>query len=202
MEEQMLKFRYKGKREYVHGPCMYKEISELIAPRINQSPGVFKMAMHALIRHQCRIIFGEVGEPLPSVAHPSAEFSFSGREKGLLGWLVETDEPVVDRYPYPEDDIVKVSHVEDKIIKIHQEVPFHPIEVLVAINKHLLLMLFPNAKGKWLFTRLELNRLLREDDKTKFEVRLAQNFAFRMTKSLVIVDGGIIGHIYFSQVLK
>jgi hypothetical protein len=120
--------------------------------------------------------------------------------KDIIGWLVETDEPITERYEYPESEIIEKCFVNGKTVKIDSETPYSAIEVLVAINKHLHLSIFPDAAGKWFFTRLELDRLLQGQDASGFELELVKNMHNRLTKSEILSDGQRIGHIFFSIV--
>ena len=201
MEEKVLHFRYKGKRDYVHGTDMHEEFASLIrAANPEAYWGTFKMVIHEVTRDQCRLIYQKDAESILKPENGRVEFSFLSDELNLSGWLVETQDPVTERYAYDEDQITQKCSVEGKNIKINEETPYLPIEVLVAMNKHLHLSLFPEADGKWWFTRLDLMRLLEAKDAQFFRIELLQNLQHKLTKSRVFVNNEHIGYIYFSLV--
>ena len=68
------------------------------------------------------------------------------------------------------------------------------------MNKHLHYSVLPAAKGKWFFTKIELNQLLPELRNAKVSIELEQNLHNRVTKSQIIFNGRLLGHIYFSWV--
>ncbi len=69
------------------------------------------------------------------------------------------------------------------------------------MNKKLLESIFPEEKGKWFFTRLQLNRPLQTQDSTglvlEFEMNLPGNSLIR---TRINSRGLSIGSIYFSAV--
>lgn len=130
----------------------------------------------------------------------NAEVRFISPISDVIGWLVETDEHVIDRIPYPEEDIVKQTSIEGNIITIEGEIRFTPIEILVAMTKHLHMVLYPIKTGKWIVTRLELNRLLTIYDASKFKVEIEKNLNNRLTKGSIHSGEEMLGYIYFSLV--
>jgi hypothetical protein len=140
-----------------------------------------------------------VGEVIDKPDNVWAEFSLSSSQGPISGWMCETDRKVQCRYDYPEDRIENVSIVDQSKseISIRQDTGFSPIEVIVAMTKKLHYAVCP-TKGKWLFTKLELKQLLKAKDSSDMRIKLEHNFNNRLTKSSLISDANLIGHIYFS----
>ena len=130
----------------------------------------------------------------------NVEVRFISPSSDIIGWLTETDEHVVDRIPYQEEDIVKKPLLMAILITIEGEVQFTPIEILVAMTKHLHMILYPVKVGKWFFTRLDLNRLLTISDASKFKVEIEKNLNNRLTKGSIHSGEEMLGYIYFSLV--
>ena len=130
----------------------------------------------------------------------NAEVRFISPSSDIIGWLVETDEHVIDRIPFPKEDIVKQTSIDGNMITIEGEVQFTPIEILVAMTKRLHMILYPIKTGKWIVTRLELNRLLRIFDASKFKVEIEKNLNNRLTKGSIHSGEEMLGYIYFSLV--
>lgn len=196
-----LNFRYKGGRDYVHGTDMYNTIVERIsAANPEVAGGTFTMTIHDIVRGQCQLVYSDWTAQALKPENSKVEFSFASGATRIIGWLVETAEAVTERYEYPESEIIQKCFVDGKTVKIDSETPYSAIEVLVAINKHLHLSVLQNAVGKWFFTRLELERLLRPEDASRFQLELVKNMHNRLTKSEILSDGRRIGHIFFSIV--
>lgn len=196
-----LRLAYKGDRDYLQGTEIYNAVTRIIG---GSNPGIvfnrIKMVFHKIARNQCRLTYGNhlVLEQMPKDIN--VEVIFISPSSHIIGWLVETDEPVIERIPYPEEDIVKQTSIEGNIITIEGEVQFTPIEILVAMTKHLHVSLYPIKAGRWIITRLELNRLLTIFDAPKFKVEIEKNLNNRLTKGSIHSGEEMLGYIYFSLV--
>ncbi len=199
METKALAFRYKGGRSYVHGTDMYTEFAGLVEETLpGVTEGSIKMTIRQMITKQCKLVYSLENNIASKPDDHKSEFSFAIGPTTLTAWLMETDESVSGEYDYNEDEIAQGSAITGETIKLIEETPYSPIEVLVALNKHLHLNLFPDAPGKWLFTKLELIRLLDEKDPPEFELKFEKNSNFRITKTGIFSGGEKIGDIYFS----
>jgi hypothetical protein len=158
------------------------------------------MAFHKVARNQCKLTYGNHSVLQQMPKELNAEVSFIAPSSHLIGWLVETDEPVIERIAYPEEDIVKKTSIEGKVITIMGEVQFTPIEILVAMTKRLHMKLYPIKVGRWFFTRLDLNRLLTISDASKLKVEIDKNLNNRLTKGSIHSGEEMLGYIYFSVV--
>lgn len=198
MEKIDIKFCYKGKRDYITGADIYHQTAELLKERYPELfISSFRMVFHGFIHNHCQLL---LAEELNNLAKPKAakmEFSFVSDKQRIIGSLIEKEQPVNERIPYPEEDIIKECVVRGKSVTISKKVPFTAIDVLVAINKHLHHTVYPAAEGKWIFTRMDLQRLLRQDDLDRFKVQLIQNLGNRLTKASIFVDDEGIGDIYY-----
>jgi hypothetical protein len=197
-----LKLAYKGDRNYLHGTDTYNAVTGVISGR---NPGIvfngIKMAFHQIARNQCKLTYGNHAILKQMPKDINVEVSFIAPSFHIVGWLVETDEPVIERIPYPEEDIVKKTSIEGRTITIGGEAPFTPIEILVAMTKQLHMHLYPIKAGRWFFTRLELNRLLTGADASRFKVEIKNNLNNRLTKASINASEEMLGYIYFSAVI-
>jgi hypothetical protein len=191
---------FKGSRTYLHGTDLYNALCEKV-PRLSGLPvqAPVRIVIHRLVTHECDILLGAVGESIEKPERPWAEFTFSTDQGMIAGWMCETDRDVACRYEYAEERIEVKSALNDskKEIVIHEDTGYSPVEVAVAMTKKMHNAMCP-TKAKWLFTRLELKRLLQASDAHNLRIRLEHNFNNRLTKSSLLSDGEAIGYIYFS----
>jgi len=196
-----LQLCFKGARDYLHGTDMYGAIVQAIQAG---NPGTagrgFRMAIHGFARRQCRMVLGDPGEALPRPVHAVADFLFRGEGGDVMGELLETEGAVECRYPYDEEEIVGQCVVSGRTITIKGKSRHSAIEVLVAMTKHLHQAVHPGAAGKWVFTKLDLQRLLHPDDAAKFRLDLRQDSNLRLTKTEIFSGGETLGSIYFSLI--
>ncbi|MDT8375581.1 MAG: hypothetical protein RQ867_02455 [Mariprofundaceae bacterium] len=194
-----LDFEYKGDRNYIHGTSAYQSVTDYLSEAFPERvAGSFRMVIHAFAKSRCDFVYTLDSGP---VSKPEAGVIELSTSTGIHGWLVESGDEVVDRLPFPEDQIIDQCRTgDDRSVAMISRVPFHPIEILVAITKHLHQQEYPEASGKWVFTRLDLDRLLTDGDCGKLGVQIQKSIGTRLTQSAVLSDGEPIGKIYFSMV--
>lgn len=192
-------FSYKGGRDYVHGTSMYDCLAGYISEHLPDRSGAgFHMVIHGFSSNRCDFVYTLDSGPMARPDHGSVEISTSS---GIHGWLVETNDEITERLPYPEEEITAQCRMDgDRSVRMLCEVPYSPIEVLVAITKHLHCRLYPGATGKWVFSRLDLDRFLNEDDGGQLGVDIRKSIGTRLTQSDVFSGEAKIGEIYFSMV--
>lgn len=202
MEAIPLKFRFKGHRNYVQGPDIYNAVvAQIEKIYTHQTLQKIKLTFHTIVSKQCDMFLRKPEEQLTRPDKTVAEFIAHINNKQLQAWLVETEQTIEDRYEYDEKHITDKCVIDGKKITIMGDSGYSPIEVVVAMNKHLHLNLISVDGIKWLFTRLELSRLLQKTDASKLTIELKQNFGNnKLTKSAIYINDENIGNIYFSAV--
>lgn len=191
---------FKGSRNYLHGTDLYNALC-LHVPQASglATDAPLRIVIHHLVSHECDMLLGGPGETVEKPDKVWAEFSFTSSKGSISGWMSETERPVLCRYEYAEELIEKNSTVNatGNQIVIVQDTGFSPIEVAVAMTKKLHCSLLP-VQGKWLFTKLELKRLLNPTDASTLRIKLEHNFNNRLTKSSLTAGDTHIGYIFFS----
>jgi hypothetical protein len=197
-------FQFKGERDYVHGTDIYNSIRNALLTKDTQSlPSTFtqfKLAIRKPSHHHCRLDISPIsstdGKPDTAVV----EFQFIYSKQAYKGWLSETDGPVSERYEYSEAQALAGCTVSTKsanLINCHE---YTTVENLVAATKQLHLTQFPDANGKWFFSRLELAQLLPSQTDQLLTITLNQSVGQRLTRSDIQIDSQRVGSIYFSLV--
>ena len=111
-------------------------------------------------------------------------------------WIRETDEPVIDSYPFDEDAITSGAVLEAEIIRSGHANPYTVIENIIALTKKLNYALSPNINGKWLFGQIDLKKALpTEWDSIKIERTICVGTSF--SRNRIVIDGGDCGEIRF-----
>ncbi len=194
----LLPLRFKGARTYVQGPDILAALCDALASGGFGPLEKLDLVCHRLVATQLRGRFLAEDEAAPEGLHATLRFTAGGATHTVA--LEETDEPIAAREPYEEDALVAASafDLDAKTAGVAPPLGFENAEIVTALNKALLTRAFPEARGKWLFTRLQLARSLRERTFARLEVRFLGHSNFRITRSALVGDGEPLGHLYFS----
>ncbi len=195
MEEYDLEFCFKGSRNYVHGTDIYQKIVDLLSNDIEEK---FDLSFHGVAMNNMQL-----SHQIPkdeSLIKFVCKYIDKSKNK-IMFYAIEIDSKIDCRYTYLEKDICSLSKVNtvEKVVVLTQETSYTFIENSVALNKYLLETLFPDANGKWYFTRLQLTQLPKEIF-YPLKLILKANFNFKLTKTEIYIDNNFIGYIYFSLV--
>lgn len=192
---------FKGGRDYLHGTDIYDTVTALVSPQLGGKLAEHQLTLHKLARTRCNGIF--FTHPTPPLRRADAAADFAYRLPGghhACGYLLETDIPVSQERPYDEDAVTALGDCRDGMVSYRGGSPRTAIEVVVALTKHLHLRTYPEASGKWVFSKLELGQALPDLNQRALEIHLRHNFNFRLTKSEILVSGQRAGWIYFSLI--
>jgi len=191
----VLTFCYKGTRTYIHGTDIF---SELIKKYVNNI-GKIDIAFHGISTNNLRFY---KKKPLNETIKVTFKYQQNGNLLKLFG--VETNDKVTCRYAYKEEDIIRNSiiNIQSSTISLKKHTNYQFIEHIVAMNKALLETIYSDVKGKWYFTRLQLLHTIEMQDINTLDLKFLSNFQFKLTKTVIIVNGLEVGHIYFSLIPK
>ena len=114
----------------------------------------------------------------------------------LRFFATESVREITKRIPYSEKEIIKNAHFDCKNAFIQRNHQYSFIEHLVSLNKALLFQIFSEMRGKFYFTKLELNGFIKEFQTIK--LCFESHFNFQLMKTCVFVDTSRVGQIYFS----
>ncbi len=186
-----LNFCFKGNRAYAHGTDI---VAALFKQFADSDLSAIDLKFNGITHTNLDVVDGIDN----SEAKVNIRWLEGGSEKHYQ--LVENGEPIECRYEYDEDNIIAKTSIDldSQTIRLGAVTGFTLCENLVAMNKYLLQSLYPDEKGKWYFTRLEQTKLISDD--ALIEVELIKNFNFRLTKSDILLDGKVIGSVYFTMV--
>lgn len=189
----ILTLMFKGDRDYIHGSDIYNSLCETASERYEQGY-VSSIVFKCFARNQCWLSF----QPMEG----SGELLATGKmlEKGEIAhdfWLYESSEPVVGRYPFDEEAIVREAAVDTdrKRISRAECASYSPIEQIIALTKKLSYSLCPKVDGKWVFGQLNLHTPLSAQGGLEITQRSALSGRFSIND---IVQSGLpVGSIRF-----
>jgi len=192
-------FKFKGSRTYIHGTDIYTQIVSILhILKIDFEK--FKMSITKLSVNQLDICITDDTRNLKQNANVLFEIK-QNSDNYFYGYLIENDKQVMGRYEYAENLIIKSSIVDttSKTVSFNEESPFTTIEKVVALNKTLVEKLFLNIKGKWYFTKLDVNNLM-DIKPLLIKIKFIKHINFKLTQSEIYFENEFVGYIYFSLV--
>ncbi|MBO1511739.1 hypothetical protein [Metabacillus bambusae] len=194
-----LELIFKGERNYVQSADIYNEIANHLEFKFgNREVLNFRMDLHRFVATQCNLIINNTKSTINKTSEYFGEIHFTTKEGTITGWLLEGKSPIKMRNSYNEDIIQKHSEYTEKKVSLKENLGYRPMEIIVSLTKHLHNYLYPNLNGKWIFTKIELKRLLISGD-IDIDIELQHNFQNRLTKSVIKIGREQIGYIYFSH---
>lgn len=197
MLEYKLDLQFKGERKYLHGTDIFNETLTWLGSQKSEIKDI-DFTFHRLAAHQLKAVYGatpEGSEPVAVCSYTSG----AGRERV---YLIETDQGVSGRYPYPEDELVSKMEIDIPARRgvLHGDVAYSDIEVWVAMTKALHYKVFPHLQGKWLFVRGRFPQYVQHSGSGERTLTIASSFNDKLTRSEALLDGVKVGEIYFSIV--
>jgi hypothetical protein len=196
MEKYNLDFCFKGSRKYVHGTDIFNKMVEFLDNDMQHTN--FDLSFHGIAKTNIEISKNKPEDE--SILKFACKYLDKEDKKNIL-YGIENNKHIECRYDYPEENICLSSELdlEKQEVILNQNSSFSFIENTVAINKHLLENIFPDANGKWYFTRLQIKEIP-SDKIYPLKLTLKANFNFKLTKTEIFIDEKSIGFIYFSLV--
>src|ERR1041385_2779991 len=194
---QHLNLRFKGAREYLQGPDIYNALFEwVIANGANPPISDVDLSIHRIVSRQLDVVEAFT---VNSAARAAATCSFTERGARRHLALIETEQPVTERYPYDEDSIVRqmVIDAPARSGKLSTNPGFSPIEIWVAMTKAVHIGVF-GPSIKWLFVRARLEAHIPTFESGDWTTTIAASFRDKLTRNEIAHDGKKVGDIFFA----
>jgi len=195
---KQIEFQFKGARNYIHGTDMF---TTMLSGHTDTVISNIRFAVHDFVYSPvCQLHVTETKEALNDIQDIRARCQFdSNATKCWVALTQANDNNVLGRrYDYDEKQLISLCRIEQNIVSLTQLSPFTFIESIVAMNKQMHQQMFPEAVGKWVFTRIELNVFCNERE--NLALHFKHNMNYRLTKTDILVDGVKVGDLYFSLV--
>lgn len=186
----------KGSRSYVQGPDIFNAMVDAVGGGASLTEVAFSIHSE-LGQGHVRILVSADREDFPKMPDRIAWLTGRSGGKQIFASLASLEaEPVIERVTYDDSSIVEACRIEGNRIVQQGGSPVSFAETIVAMQKHLLQNLFPDAPGRWAFTKLELDRI--PDRAEQLALEFTHNFGYRLVKSRVSRDFHPVGSIYFT----
>lgn len=196
MKKYKLEFCFKGSRTYVHGTDIFNKLLELL--RSEMIDEKVDLSFHGITKTNIDLVTEKPKNE--DILKAVIKYNdIKGSRKAL--YAIENGQTIECRYEYPENYICELSDldIENQMIVLRDDSTYTFVENSVALNKYLLENLFPNANGKWYFTRFQLDKIPQKKQ-YPLQLKLKANFNFKLTKTEIFIENETIGYIYFSLV--
>jgi hypothetical protein len=194
-------FNLKGKRKYVQGPDIYDSMLEVSREYFGKYPSTVYGTFHNLLKN-CAVI--SIYNKIDKLNQDKvlSNFLVSIERKQYYIIFSNSRFKIFSNRKYHENDVIKSSFIVKNEINMVVKSNFSYMEQIVALNKKLHFEIYPEAQGKWLFTKIQLEKIIKPklfiDNLLKIEAE--KNFHYKLTKNLIYLDDVYIGQIWFSLI--
>ena len=198
--EKEIFFNYKGGRDYVQGPDIYDNMLKTVKQCLQDYPTLIKGSFHRPLRNNgILLICSELSEIDPNKSY--ANFSIEMNRRTYQVALYRSDSLITSSYDYDESRVIDNMTTEKEAARMAAKSSFTYIEQIVAMNKSLHLTLYPDAKKKWLFTKIDIKDMIDPSifPGRELTIRVIKNFHNKLTQSGILLDNKLLGNVWFSQ---
>lgn len=192
-----LEFCFKGNRNYVHGTDIFNKLLEIL-----KSEGIrnseIDLSIHGISTKNITLLKTKP-ENLHDIRFVFSYFDQKNKKHHLFA--IENEQEIDCRYEYPEEEICNqsISNLKLNEIELLNENDYSFIENIIALNKHLINVMFPNVIGKWYFTKLQLKKIL-FNKIYPIKLVFVRKFNFSLVKTEIFINNDSIGYVYISLV--
>jgi hypothetical protein len=189
----VLKFQFKGDRDYVHGTDMLNKFLDVYEDISN-----FSIRIKKITNRNLRILQEVSNEIIVATIVVEKK---TGLNKTFF--LVEADSNAEGRYPYNERELVSCSTIDDRqeTITMTLKPSYTLIENIVALHKKLVTKLI-SSDLKWLFVGMEMKQIPNISKSDQATIKIEKKLGTKLIKSSVWINKNNIGSIRFSAIKK
>lgn len=192
-------FVFKGNRNYVQGGDIYSEALNIARELWGCYPDEVIGTFHKLLRNQ-GIFRIHMGEKESTTENMYARFVFKLDEKKYELVLNDSNQAIEKSRPYDEEDLLRFNEVTEKSIIMKVRNDYHYIEQIIAMTKRLHQVVYFDIHDKWLFTRINIKKLINPDDYLgrSLEIRAERKLQNILSQCSIFLNDSPIGFIFFS----
>jgi len=201
MIKENLEFCFKGERTYVQGPDIFDAAIVKLSNYfdLNEISSI-KYAAHDMLKKNAFMIIVEKfqAEDYETI---NSIITFKYENKSFYVVVVENENYIECATVYSEETIRTKSIIKDKKIEFQNNLEDSLTEIIVSMNKYYLQETV-TKDGKWIVTKFDYKNLTDIQNITdkNISLELKNNFNNKLTKSIILIDGLMVGHLYFSMI--
>jgi len=199
----LLEIPFRGSRNYLSAAAVFNALSDELKQRS-------RLLFHSDVEYSFHKVIGvnnvEFCMLSNSHAFSSKEWPIVLRSRVASGDTITiVGRPVNDRslgakrVAYDETRERVEAEVIGSTIVFNGCASYSPLETIVSLKKKLLEETFPDALGKWVFSRIVLDKIWSKEPEI-FRVEFKVEISMRLFKSNIYLDDEYIGQIFFSLV--
>lgn len=192
---QDLKLKFKGGRDYIHGPDIFNVMYKQFEDDYNIKPSKSKLLSRKMAKKQLGFTTKKIkNRPFFSV------FEAGNKSENIIYYLYELDEKINESIDYDEDDIVDnaIFNYSGKEAKIEAYERYTISEISVALLKKLCTESVSNSV-KWIFVEMELTDSISLYTKDHLKITIEKNLGTKMVVASIHMNENKIGTIKFSS---
>jgi len=197
--QKELIFKFKGKRTYVQGADIFDKVLEIVHDFFGTYPNLIKASFYNLLEHEG--VFS-IYDGTESINKESccALFSIYIEQSKYRVKVTATENKILSSKQYNEDTVLAGINIKNKVASMIVKQSYSYMEQIVAMTKQLHFIVYPEVKGKWLFSKLDLkdviNPLLFLDKRLLIEAK--KNFHYKLTQNAIYLDTKHLGDVWYS----
>tara|TARA_R110000824_G_scaffold400686_1_gene608841 strand:- start:9201 stop:10844 length:1644 start_codon:yes stop_codon:yes gene_type:complete len=185
----MEKLEFKGERNYLQGGDIFNALNQYF--KKIETGFLSTLSFKDFSKKQLKLCFKK-----PSLDNVIAKGGWEGDKGKISFWIVETDEPVENRYEYSENMITDECRFNGNSVLAQGCRLYSIIENIIALTKKLNYQLVPDVNGKWVFSQVDLDKPLPQKYSI-IEIEQVSVTVKKYSRNLIKVDGLSFGEIRF-----
>ena len=189
-------FKFKEKRNYIHGPDLFNETVKVFGL---ESVSHINLAFHELVTADVGTI--HISENLSEIKSLSLpQVSGCLMKDQTKYWLAYTFSDKTSseslRVEYDESLVTDSCQIINDEVVFNALSPYSFMETIVAMKKFLLENRYPDAQGKAIISKVAFSKI--PMNYKKIQISIIQNLYNKLVRSKVTVDDVDLGELFFS----
>jgi hypothetical protein len=197
--QKELIFNFKGKRAYVQGADIFDKVLEIAHDFFGTYPNLIKVSFYNLLQHEALLTIYDESKSITGESCCALFSLYIGQSKYQVK-LTATENKILSSKQYNEDAVLTGVTIRNRAASMIVKHSYSYMEQIVAMTKQLHFIVYQEAKGKWLFTKLEIRNivdpLLYLDQVLLIEAK--KHFHYKLTQNAIYLDTKYIGDIWYS----
>jgi len=197
--EKIIPFKFKGERTYVHGTDIYDRILSILEDYFEEYPSNITGSFHRLLSNDGIVRIYDDKERLDH-EELYALFSVFVKDNYYNVAVLNKGTDIHASYAYDEAKVLENASLYGERITMSCKSDFTYIEQIVAMTKKLHLEIFPDANGRWLWTKFKIRKVIDPGlyPGGVLSLTAERNLHYRLTQCSITLDAQRIGSIWFS----